>query len=83
MEILNNASKLLADYIYDKLKEKEAWINLWEFQLELEDVYNLERSSFGYLRELPEYDKRFEIKGASKNVEIDSVEIRLKDDIIS
>ena len=84
LEVLNNnVSKLFADYIYEKLKGKEGWINLWKFQLELEEVYKLERSSFRYLKELPAYDNRFEIKEASKNVGVDSLEIRIRDNTIT
>ena len=76
LEILDNAPKFFADYIYEKLKGKEGWINLWKFQRELEDVYKLGRSVFRYLKELPEYDNRFEIRGLEKK-DLDSIEIRL------
>ena len=75
LEILDNAPKFFADYIYEKLKGKEGWINLWKFQRELEDVYKLGRSVFRYLKELPEYDNRFEIRGLEKK-DLDSIEIR-------
>lgn len=81
LDILTNAPKLFADYIYEKLKGKEGWVNLWKFQRELEDVYKLERNTFHYLKELPEYDNRFELRGHLDNPSTDTIEMRIREDI--
>ncbi len=62
LNILFNASRNFADFVYNQLKDKTDWVKLWKFQREMEEEYELDLP-IGYLFQLPDADSRFQIKG--------------------
>ncbi len=63
LNILYNASQSFSDFVYDKLKDKKDWVNLWKFKCEMEDAYELEFLPKSFMFQLPDVDSRFQIRG--------------------
>lgn len=61
LNILFNASRNFADFVYDQLKDKTDWVKLCRFKREMEDTYELDLPA-EYLW-LLDADSRFQIKG--------------------
>lgn len=62
LNILFNASRNFADFVYDQLKDKTDWVKLCRFKREMDEEYELDLP-IGYLFQLPDVDSRFQING--------------------